>query len=348
MEEYAGTYSDGQSALALDVRVWLGGDGLHISGGGQEVIWPYDQLVSSGPVLARHPAQIGCKTLVGARLHVEDIRFAGSLMDHAPHLGHRAHNRRVLVPMFAAAFAIAAIIAGLYVSNISIAAGIARMIPQGARAKMGDQLAKSMTHGRFCTHPEGVAALHALTARLKRPGSKDAFVVRVGKMGMVNAFTVPGQRIIISKKLLDFADGPDELAGVLAHEMGHALELHPEASIVRSFGLSALGSLMFGQSSNMETLAALMLQLAYSRQAERQADGWALKLLRQARIDAAPLATFFRKIRKKYGDSGRFLTALSTHPATKERIARIEAAGHWAATPALNKAQWAALKKICD
>jgi predicted Zn-dependent protease len=204
-----------------------------------------------------------------------------------------------------------------------------------------------MSKGRYCAAPAGKAALHKLILRLKRPGTNDTFVVRVARMGMLNAFTVPGQRIIISKKLLDFADTPDELAGVLAHEMGHALELHPEASIVRTLGISALGALLFGQSSNMESLAAIMLQLAYSRQAERQADDWALRLLRQAKISPRGFAAFFTKMKKKFRDTSGFLGAFSTHPATAERIKHIRNAGTWPATPALDEADWKALKAIC-
>ena len=66
---------------------------------------------------------------------------------------------------------------------------------------------------------------------------------------LVNALAVPGGQIVLTRGLVQTAGSPDEVAGVLAHELGHAIELHPETGIVRAMGLSAAAQLMFAGSA---------------------------------------------------------------------------------------------------
>ncbi len=343
------SFSDGTSAQAQAAQVRLGPEGLEITlaAGGRE-IWPYGELVSSGPLLPGHDVQVGLKSRPGARLHVAEAGFAEALAHRAPQLAPRAHRRRVLVPMFAAVGVILAIGAWLAFSSFSPARIIAGMIPQQARQAMGEQLARSMAEKGFCTRPAGAAALRRMVARLAPRGDASSWSVRVARLGMINAFTLPGGHIVISEGLISLADNPEEVAGVLAHEMGHALELHPETSLVRSIGISAAAVMLTGNSSNLGEFAALLLQMRYSRQAEREADDWALKLLRRAQVPAGPLAHFFEKMMLMSGEGGALMEALSTHPATKERIAHVRKAGSWPSRKLLSKAQWRALREICE
>ena len=86
-----------------------------------------------------------------------------------------------------------------------------------------------------------------LTERLSKaaPGS-EPFNVRVYDWSLMNAFAVPGGQIVLTKGLIDKAETPDEVAGVLAHEMGHGIEMHPETGIIRSIGLAAAVEVMLG------------------------------------------------------------------------------------------------------
>ena len=342
------TISDGASAGAEEARVRLGAEGLEIeAASGRREVWPYGELVASGPLLPGHDVQVGLKERPGARLHVADAGFAEALTHRAPHLGPRAHRRRILLPMFIVVGLILALGAWLTFSSFSPARIIAGMIPQEARTSLGEQLARSMADGGFCSGEAGAAALRRMVARLAPAGRGGAWSVRVARLGVINAFTLPGGHIIISDRLISFADKPEEVAGVLAHEMGHALELHPETALVRSIGISAAAVLLTGNSSNLGEFAALLLQMRYSRDAEREADDWALKLLRRAAVSPRPFARFFEKLEKMHGSDSGWGELLSTHPATKGRIAHVRHAGNWPTRPLLAPEEWRALRKIC-
>ena len=356
MRVFTGTLSDGRTAGADPVRVIAGEDGLRIIplDGGREDFWPNDALVTSGPLLDGHDTLLSHREEPGIRLHVPDPALSGILLRQVPRLGSRAHHRRILLPLVGFAVMAAAVSAFLLLSDFSPARIIAGMIPEKARIAMGETLARSLAgRGGFCDNPAGARALAHVVKRLAGNGPEDArpYRVRVARMAVVNAFTVPGRQIVISGRLVAMTDSPEELAGVIAHEMGHAMEIHPETSLVRSLGISTAIMLLAGGSSDMlaET-AALLLQMSYSRKAERAADDHALRLLRGSGIPAEPLARFFEKLERELGrrDGNRLLELFSTHPLTKDRIGRIRQAGTWPTHPLLDPVQWQALRHICD
>ncbi len=356
MRVFTGTLSDGQTAAADHVRVVPEEDGLriiHIETGREE-FWPKDVLVTSGPLLKGHDTLLSHRDRPASRLHVPDPALSGILLRQVPRLGSRAHHRRILMPLIGLAVLVAAVSAFLLLSDFSPSRIIAGMIPEKARIAMGDMLARSLAgKGGFCDNPAGTRALERIVKRLAGniPGEARPYRVRVARMDIMNAFTVPGRQIVVSNRLVTMTDSPEELAGVIAHEMGHAMEIHPETSLVRSLGISTAIMLLAGGSSDVLTdTAALLLQMSYSRKAEREADDHALRLLRESGIPAEPLARFFEKLEKKLGESNenRFVELFSTHPLTKDRIARIRHAGTWPTHPLLDPVRWRALRHICD
>ena len=113
---------------------------------------------------------------------------------------------------------------------------------------------------------------------------------------VVNAFALPGEQIVVLRGLIEEADSPDEVAGVIAHEMGHGLELHPETGIVKALGMSAAVLLIFGDSSSIGNWGAHLLQLSYTRSAEREADVHALRILKAADISPKGISDFFKRL----------------------------------------------------
>ncbi len=356
MRVFTGTLSDGKTAAADRVRVIPETDGLRIilMDTGREDFWPEDVLVTSGPLLKGHDTLLSHREQPGTRLHVPDPALAGILLQQIPRLGSRTHHRRVLLPLVGLAVLVAALSAFLLLSDFSPSRIVAGMIPEKARIAMGDMLARSLAgKGGFCDNPEGIGALEHIVKRLagSAPENVRPYRVRVARMDIINAFTVPGRQIVISSRLVTMADSPEELAGVIAHEMGHAIEIHPETSLVRSLGISTAIMLLAGGSSDVLTeTAALLLQMSYSRKAERAADSHALRLLRASEIPAEPLASFFEKLKTELGkdDDSRLMELFSTHPLTKSRILHIRDAGTWPTRPLLDPVRWQALQHICD
>ena len=147
-----------------------------------------------------------------------------------------------------------------------------------------------------------------------------------------NAFTIPGGFIYVHTGLLDFVSDDNELAGVLAHEIGHAFERHPAKGLSRQVGVEYLTSLLFKPSQSQGQFRTLALQIAkggvlnrYSREDELRADEMGYTTLRRSGMRTDGLLRFLRKLQNLSQGRGASIPFLSTHPPTPERIARLEA-----------------------
>jgi len=144
-----------------------------------------------------------------------------------------------------------------------------------------------------------------------------------------NAFTIPGGAIYVHTGLLKFATDDNELAGVLAHEVGHAYARHPAKGLSRAYGVESLTSLLFkNQPSGFRGIALQLAKggflLKYGREDEYQADELGYTFLRRAGMPTSGLLTFFRKL-QNLQKGGMAIPFLSSHPPTPDRIARLEA-----------------------
>jgi Zn-dependent protease with chaperone function len=374
---FKAVFSDGKTARSYRLLATFGEGGLELFDEQEYpfAIWPYDQITSVEPLHPGVAAQLGHKEQPGARLYISRSDFAAELITRLPHISRKAVNRRVLVPLLITGFILAGVIGGIWLSGYSIPQAIAHMIPDKVRKGMGNQVIASLSGGRSaCRGEAGRKALAKLVDRVGRASARpDLFDVRIMPLGMMNAFAAPGERIVVSEKLVKFVETPEELAGIIAHEMGHGIKMHPEAGIVRALGISAAINIAFGGSTgSFGDVGALLLQLKYSRSAEFEADTIALAILKKAEIPARPFASFFARLEEKHlgavkqktvknknsqgrdkklaRESGLEITMqlLSTHPSSPERIAVITKQSEWKTRPLLLENEWQALRTICD
>lgn len=222
---------------------------------------------------------------------------------------------------------------------------IAPLIPRTWENRMGDAMVGDFG-GRFCHTAQGDAALKALVARIDPKG--EARDVALANIPIPNAITLPGGRIILFDGLVQKAASPDEVAGVLGHELGHVRNRDTINGLVRQLGLSVV---LGGFSGNAGGTLNGVLALSYGREAEAAADGVAIAQMRAAHISPADTAAFFERMGGK-GEAGRTaqaMTWLSSHPLSAERRQRFAAAvqpgGRY--RPALSPAQWQALRGSC-
>jgi predicted Zn-dependent protease len=225
-------------------------------------------------------------------------------------------------------------------------------VPSEWEAWLGDQIVASFGgDDGFCQGAAGRDALDDLTQRLSRAADLDPpATVYVIDWKMVNAFAVPGGRIGIFRGLIEEAESADEVAGVLAHEMGHVVHRHPTEGVLRQLGVSATLQLLLGGSgAGVQDAAGLgntLLTLSYSRGAEAEADATALEILGKAGLDGSGLNRFFARLEREDKFGGAVPSLLLTHPSTAERLAATANAPK--GEPALTESQWRALRKICD
>lgn len=171
--------------------------------------------------------------------------------------------------------------------------------------------------------------------------------VAVYESFMPNAFVLPGGYFYVSTGLLDLAETPEELAGVLAHEAAHLKLRHGLRSIIAGHGHGVFFKWMFGGSRNLvATLSAgadLLVGLSYSREMERQADDDGWDILLAANINPHGIITLFEKLEsmEPSGDEDG-PRILQTHPPPRERIERMKK--KWEESP--KKSGFAVLKKI--
>jgi len=353
---FAGMLGSGTTAAARAVSVRMAGGGLELrmEGEPRTQVWAYEDLQSSVPLrsdagdvlLSRKPD--GVETLF-----VADPSFASLLLARAPALSPARQRWQGLKPGLAVLAAVVAIVAGLWSLDLHPAKAMARVMPLHSRQVLGGAVVASLAKDRkVCETPASRAALDRLTKRLVGAASDKPVPLRITLFdwGLVNAFAVPGGQIILTRGLVQLAGSPDEVAGVLAHEIGHTLELHPEAGIIRLVGLSAATQLAFAGSSGTATnVGVLLTQLRYSRIAEREADAHALRILKGAGISAKGFGDFFERLEAKNPSAATVpeIQVLSTHPVTAERIALVRAQPAYAATPALSAEDWRALREAC-
>jgi len=138
----------------------------------------------------------------------------------------------------------------------------------------------------------------------------------------INAFASLGGHIVIFSGLLKYADSPEEVAAVLAHEIGHVEKRHVVNKVVKELGVSLLLSILSGGDVGfLNEILQQSVSTVFDRGQESEADDYGLKLLELSSIHPNSMASIFRKIRDEYGSSTyESLEFLSSHPNTNKRI----------------------------
>ena len=360
--EWAAHYLDGQTAIRHPATVRLMQDGIEVTVASAWVrLWPYRDIRQTQGFYEGEEVRLERGGDLTEAVVVSDPAFLHSLREAAP-AGAGFHDpagrgRRVRLTVLAGV-AVIGITAALYLWGIPLlAALVAPRVPVAWEESLGravmDQLAPP---ARLCAIPAGQRALDAIVARLAAvaPVSPYTFRARVVNAPDVNALAAPGGNIVVFRGLVDRARTPDELAGVLAHEMEHVLHRHTTRAVIQhaSTGLliAALTGDMTGPMAYGLESARVLGQLQYSRRAEEEADRDGMKLLLAARVAPGGMIGFFEELGR--GEHPRrVLRYLSTHPSPSDRIAALRelaATAPASPTPVLTDQQWQDLKAICS
>ena len=198
-------------------------------------------------------------------------------------------------------------------------------IPVAAEEKLGKlALAQLRMEGEFITSGPAQQAVQRIGDQLTQ-GSAYHYQWLVKRDKSVNAFAVPGGIVVVHTGLLEKTSDPDELAAVLAHEVQHVERRHSLKQMASSLGLAALLTVTVGDVSGAAAAIAHQLGSNYfSRDKEEEADRLGFQALVRARIEPDGMVAFFQKL-KPPADSLAMPEWISSHPATSERIAKIEA-----------------------
>ncbi|WP_185802690.1 M48 family metallopeptidase [Pontivivens nitratireducens] len=360
-----GRYFDGHAARGRPVDLTLGTSTLAISDsdtGRVIVAWPFADLralpggVKDGMfTLARmkEAARVECSDAALLR----DLRRQVRGLTRGP--ARRRGAGRVALWAGAAVGALALMIFGLVPR---LAERLTVLIDPQVEIAMGDQVRARLgdispmlldDRARACVDPAGQKALDRMVARISRNLDLPyPLRVEVWDANMVNAITLPGGRIIFFNDLIQQSDTAEEVAGVLAHEIGHVAHRDGLRLSLRAAGSAGLLGLIVGDATGGAAAviaAEQLLNASYTRGAETAADGFAFDLLDGANVDVSAFAGFFEKIGQQAGEPPAIMEHFATHPDLDLRAQQARDHGNTGPIrPVLTPEQWSDLRNICD
>ncbi len=316
--------------------------------------WPYaDIRKADSPSGTLRVSCLSAPAL--ARLEIRDTALAADLASRCGELEKDLVDGRGVMKIVGWSLAATVSIAAMVFFGVPFAADrLAPLIPESLERRLGDAAetqVRTVFGGRTCNAPAGQQAFSKLVNSLRQPAGLDTSVqALVLATDIPNAFALPGGKVYLFKGLLAKAESADEIAGVLAHELGHLKHRDNTRELIYNGGTSFLIGLLFGDvtGSGAAVFAARSLVTSsYSRDAEAGADSFSIEVMHTLGRPTKPMGELMFRVTGKQGDTG--LSILASHPLTEDRLKRMSEEDRPASGPPLLMAEeWTALKAICE
>ncbi|HCK69595.1 MAG TPA: hypothetical protein DHW17_09960 [Nitrospina sp.] len=343
--QFAGSLFDGRSSQKHLVDVELTPQEIILKAPGDKPIrWAYPQLrwaADTSPFHIEHCAEgdEGLETLV-----VDDPDFYRSVLEIAPKsFSSRENESKFNWKLYSVGILVLIFSAYVFIKTVPsfLADQMVEKIPIEWEVTVGQSILKMLPVAQK-PDPEVLKVLQDTVDFLKEslPGNPYDLKVYILPVEQVNALALPGGPIVIFEGLIDKAESPEELAGVLAHEIQHILLRHSTRGILRNLAKSMLVTLFLGDvNSVMEGIVQLAGQLetlGLSREMEAEADQKGMELILAANIDPHGMIRIFKKLMqedfsqkklpkgKPVSEENDLSSYFSTHPSSQNRLARLE------------------------
>jgi Zn-dependent protease with chaperone function len=224
---------------------------------------------------------------------------------------------------------------------------LAQHLPESLAANIGDQQLEMLDNAYLQPSRLDQARqtrLRETFAALRRPTETEGgyrLEFRHSQVGP-NAFALPNGVIVMTDQLVLLAPHENAVLGVLAHELGHLERRHSLRRLLQALGVGVAVNLLLGDVSSVLTVGpAFLLDQKYSRDFEREADQYAVAMMRHNGLPLSPMAELFARMgqgdeegaphkgrgrAKEQGGVERALSYLSSHPSDAERIEQLRAA----------------------
>ena len=314
--------------------------------------WPIGELVVLGD--ANHEAAPPVMRRGNeARLVIEDIELRQRLAALVPELAALDHRPAPLVPRLATLGVTLMALVGLFWVTVDYGTEYAApWLPYSLQARLGETVFEELVADKDqCHGKRGLEVINDFANELARAaGYEHEVTVHIVEGGPVNAFTLPGGILVFYSDLIDQAKDRSQVAGVLAHEIGHVVHHHPIKGVARQYGIELLAKLVSGGYSDLlNTLSSggnILLALRNGRAFEREADATGVALLEKLGLRADGIAGFFEQMMEKEPkDAASAAGIWSSHPPTQERIDATKRPT--TGRPAFSDADWKALRDVC-
>jgi len=289
-----------------------------------------------------------------ARLEIRNGVLAAELVARCAeidaHLLNGGAVERIVIWSVAAAASVVAVV----LFAVPFAADrLTPLVPRTMERHLGEAAAVQLTTvfgDKICKGAAGQAAFAKLVEALRVPGGLDATVAsEVLDTPIPNAYALPGGRFFLLSGLLEKARDPDEIAGVLAHELGHLKHRDNVRALIHNGGSSFLIGLLFGDVTGAGAAlfaSRTLVSASYSREAEHDADSFAIEVMHKLGRPTRPMGELMFRVTGKEGDKRPSI--LASHPLSEDRLERMRAEDRPPTGPELLSAEeWSALKGIC-
>ena len=347
-------YYDGKTAERHACEITLTPVACRVTAGGRAMDWPWKEITQTQGQNHGEPVRLekGDEAVI-----VGEQGFLKSVFEVAPgarsRLREPARTPRGLLIAALAFLITAAACAAVYFWAVPRASAFAaEKVPPSVEERLGDTFVGTLLDAMpECDSDEAEESVAEILGRLEAaaPPNPYTFEVYIIDNEMVNAMAAPGGRIVVFTGLLEATESPEELAGVLAHEMEHVLKKHVTRSMFQEMSTGMLMSFVLGDFQGVSRAVQTIGNLRYSRITEEEADRLGAGLLVKAGIGTKGMADFFERLSRR--KTLMPIKYLSTHPAHDERadsIKKYSAGVSENPRPLLPGIDWDKVKKSCS
>ncbi len=334
MQTVQATYFDGRTARAHAVRLEVDGqEAVLRDDAGAELrrarlaALRVSERTRRAPRLVTWPDGAFCQV-------TDHAAFDALLAATGHHEGWvaRAQNSWRLTAISLAGLLAAVLLAYIFVLPWG-AARLARTVPPALEARLGDAALASWDGN--LTKPSKLPAADqarirenfAALVRPADPGHDYRIEFRRSAALGPNAIAFPGGLILVTDDMVELAGTGAGMMAVLAHEAGHVAMRHGLTQLIQASAVGAAAAWLLGDFSTLLAgMPAAMLTMHYSRDHEREADAYAVDILRRNHLPVSAFASVLQALddvqRRKHPEAteGGASDFLATHPHTSERI----------------------------
>jgi predicted Zn-dependent protease len=225
----------------------------------------------------------------------------------------------------------------------ALARHVAFALPVAVESSLGRESLAALDHLVFTPSKLSLIRRTELTGLFRRmtatlPGTAGCRLeFRASKPRGANALALPAGIVVVTDDLVKMAHNDDELAAVMAHELGHEQGRHALRHVLQNSAaglvMAALTGDIVSVTSFSATLPTALVDASFSRDFEREADDVAITYLKHESIPPSRYADILSRLQaqlddrhgKSSSDGSKVRNYLSTHPETGERIRRIMA-----------------------
>jgi Zn-dependent protease with chaperone function len=348
----AAIYFDGKSNQRRAVTLHFA-DRLEIRDGDTALAaWAYaDIRRADGP---SGMLRLSCLTAAAlARLEIRDAAVAAGLASRCATLDENTPGRRGAATIVGWSLAATVSIIAVVLFGVPLAADrLTPLVPDAFERRLGevaDSQVKVVFGGKACDNAAGQKAFSKLVTAIREAAGMDTSVQSgVLSSAVPNAFALPGGKVYLFDGLLAKAENADEIAGVLAHELGHLKHRDNMRGLIRDGGTSFLVGLLFGDITGSSALifaSRTLVTSSHSREAEQDADRFSIDVMRKL---GRPTKAMGELLVRVTGKEDKGLSIIASHPLSEDRLARMTREDRPASgPPLLTPEEWRSLKSIC-